>query len=98
LWVAFTYTDGDGNCNSNCDRNAYSNASTEGYAHTTATSHAKASAVSVGVMRSFLPELAKQFAEFPKSRELFIFRARQAKDKAGTRCPPRTARGIGKRS
>ena len=52
----------------------------------TAAAPSGASAVSLGAIRSFFGN-SRSIREFPKSRELFIFRARQAKDKGGTRYP-----------
>ena len=49
MWIAFAYTDGNGNSDGNCNANLYSNANTEGYAYTTAASHTAASAVSSGL-------------------------------------------------
>jgi len=101
LCVAFAYThsDSDGNANSDGNgisiTNAYSNVNaqadsdSETGSHTAAASHTAASAVSVGSYTQLSLGTREAIREFPKSRELLIFRARQAKDKGGTRCPQR---------
>ena len=85
LWGAFTYSDSYGNANCNCNgywlTHSNRNADTTGYANTTVSADteispdASASAVSVGAMRSFLRELAKQFASSRKAVSSLYHRA-----------------------
>ena len=77
MWVAFTYTDGNGNRNSNCDANAYSNAGTKGYANSaTAPNSSRASAVSSGAISAFFGD-SRSNSRVP----VLYLRARQGKDK-----------------
>ena len=84
MWVAFAYTDGNGNRNRNGNRNAnaYSNAGTKGYANSaTAPNSSRASAVSRKRLYATFFGDSRSNSRVPEKPRVLYLRARQGKDK-----------------